>query len=94
MDPEVGRWRAEQPVSDEAPPPPTPLGYSFPVLLQLKQIDLLKEVLRVLPAVFGGKLAPPYPREPRPVTAEQLIREERETQNVLSALDMLGITMN
>lgn len=93
MDPEVGRYRAEQPLPEEFPPP-TPLGYSRSVMLQLDIIDLLKEILRVLPAIFGGKLPPPFPRAPRPVTAEMLIRDERDKQEVMNVLEMLGVKMN
>jgi hypothetical protein len=90
MNEEIGRQLAEQPQSNKWEPP-TPLGYSLPVLLQLRQIDLTKEVLRVLPAIFGGKLPPPIPPEPRPQTAAQRIRDAIETRNVLDALTQLGI---
>ncbi|WP_068059402.1 hypothetical protein [Nocardia xishanensis] len=91
MNEDIGRIRAEQPLPEKIPPP-TPLGYSLPVLLQLRQIDLTKELLRALPAVFGGKLPPPFPPEPRPQTAEQRIRDEQETNNVLDALRQMGFS--
>jgi hypothetical protein len=90
MNEDVGRMRAEQPMPEDIPPP-TPHGYSFPVLLQLRVIDLQKEILRALPAIFGGKLGPPFPPEPRPMTAEMRFRDQRETKNVHSVLAQMGI---
>jgi len=88
MDEEIGRARAEMPRPDLGQPP-TPLGYSLPVLLMLRQIDLTKELLRVIPASFSRKLPPPMPPEPRPQTAEERIRDEIETLNLHSAVSKL-----
>lgn len=82
--------RAQQPLPDTFPPP-TPLGYSLEVLLLLRQIDLMKEQMRAFAAGLGGKLPPPIPPEPRPMTAEQRIRDAQETQNVYAALEAMGI---
>lgn len=88
MDEEIGRARAMQP-RPETRGPISPAGYSLPVLLQLRVIDLLKEVMRVIPASFSGKMPPPFPPEPRPQTAEERIRDEIETLNLNSAIDLL-----
>lgn len=92
MNPEIGAERAKQPLPDEFPPP-TPYGYSLSILLQLRQIDLLKELMRVIPASFSGKLPPPMQPEPRPMTAEMRIRDEQETKNVYDALVALNVQM-
>lgn len=84
----IGAERAKHPLPDEYPPP-TPLGYSLPVLLMLRQIDLLKELMRVIPASFSGKLPPPMPPEPRPQTAEQRIREQIENEQLHAAVDLI-----
>ncbi|WP_157115047.1 hypothetical protein [Nocardia niwae] len=88
MNPEIGWERAQQkrPEPGELPPP-TPKGYSLEVLLMLKLIDYVKELIRVMPAVFSGKLPPPIKPEPRPMTAEDLFRDLQETQNVHEAVD-------
>lgn len=88
MDEEIGRARAMQPRS-EVTAPISPLGYSLPVLLQLRIIDLLKELMRVIPGSLTGKLPARMPPEPRPQTAEERIRDELETLNVLNAVDVL-----
>ena len=72
-------------------PPISPRGYSLEVLLALKQIDLLKELMRVIPASFSGKLPPPFPPEPRPKTAYQRLRERMDQIEVAAALRELGI---
>ncbi|MFD3594268.1 hypothetical protein ACFWU5_16190 [Nocardia sp. NPDC058640] len=91
-DEHIGFQRAQQPEPAEKQPLSF-VGYSLPVLLQLRQIDLLKEVLRVLPAVFSGKLPPPMPAEPRPQTAEQRAREKLDQISVRDALKNMGINM-
>ncbi|MBF6358204.1 hypothetical protein IU449_27280 [Nocardia higoensis] len=92
MDEDLGRERAKQPLSDKAEPP-TPLGYTLEVLLLLRIIDLLKEQMRAYAAGLGGKLPPPFPPEPRPMTAEQRIRDELETRNVYAGLRAMGINV-
>ncbi|MFE2994079.1 hypothetical protein ACFXG4_03555 [Nocardia sp. NPDC059246] len=72
-------------------PPISPRGYSLEVLLALKQIDLLKELMRVIPASFSGKLPPPFPPEPRPQTAYQRLRNRMDQIEVHNALKELGI---
>lgn len=72
-------------------PPISPRGYSLEVLLALKQIDLLKELMRVIPASFSGKLPPPFPPEPRPQTAYQRLRDRMDQIDVRNALNELGI---
>ncbi|MFE5290331.1 hypothetical protein ACFRAQ_35725 [Nocardia sp. NPDC056611] len=72
-------------------PPLSPRGYSLEVLLALKQIDLLKELMRVIPASFSGKLPPPFPPEPRPQTAYQRMRDRMDQIEVHNALSELGI---
>lgn len=92
MNPEIGAERAKQPAVDPGElPAPTPLGYSFETLLMLRLIDLTKELLRVIPASFSGKLPPAMPPEPRPQTAEQRIRDAQATANVHSALEGFGV---
>ncbi|WP_280357070.1 hypothetical protein [Nocardia otitidiscaviarum] len=91
MDEDLGRERAKHPLPEEHPPL-SPEGYSLEVLLLLRQIDLLKELMRVIPASFSGKLPPPFPPEPRPQTAEMRFRDQQDTRNVLEALRTLGIT--
>lgn len=71
--------------------PISPRGYSLEVLLALKQIDLLKELMRVIPASFSGKLPPPFPPEPRPQTAYQRMRDRMDQIEVHNALKELGI---
>ncbi len=88
MDEEIGYARAMQDRPEKAGPI-SPLGYSLPVLLQLRQIDLLKELMRVTASVFSGKLPPPIRPEPRPQTAEERIRDELETLNVKNAVDLI-----
>jgi hypothetical protein len=90
MDEEIGRQRAAQP-EPKTRAPLSPQGYSLQILLQLKVIDLLKELMRVIPASFSGKMPPPFPPEPRPVTAEQLIRDAMETANVHDVLRQMGV---
>ncbi|CRY84377.1 hypothetical protein SAMN05421776_12327 [Nocardia farcinica] len=90
MNEELGRELAKQPLPEEIPPP-SPLGYTLEALLLLRVIDLLKEQMRAYAAGLGGKLPPPFPPERRPMTAEQRIRDEQETQNVVSALRAMGI---
>ncbi|WP_041560284.1 hypothetical protein [Nocardia farcinica] len=90
MNEELGRELAKQPLPEEIPPP-SPLGYTLEALLLLRVIDLLKEQMRAYAAGLGGKLPPPFPPERRPMTAEQRIRDEQETQNVVSALKAMGI---
>ncbi|WP_280412535.1 hypothetical protein [Nocardia asiatica] len=93
MDPVIGWERAQQPRPENAEiQAPTPEGYSLEVLLQLRLIDYVKELIRVMPAIFGGRLPPPMRPEPRPMTAEDRIREELETQQVYDAVNaLLGI---
>lgn len=92
MDEEIGRERAAKPLSKDRAKL-SPYGYSLPILLQLRQIDLLKELMRVIPASFSGKMPPPFPPEPRPQTAEQRIRDEMDTENVRDALAAMGIKL-
>ncbi|MFC4373377.1 hypothetical protein ACFO5K_04635 [Nocardia halotolerans] len=92
MDERIGWERAQHPESDERRPL-SPVGYSLPVLLQLRQLDLTKEVLRVLPAVFSGKMPPPMPAEPRPQPAEARFREKLDQISVIDALKQMGINM-
>ena len=91
MDEEIGWERAQQPRPDGPVEPPTPHGYTLTHYLLLRSIDLQKELLRVLPAVFGGKLPPPLPPEPRPETAEQRIRKKLEVFETYEAIRALGI---
>ncbi|MFF4027009.1 hypothetical protein ACFYY5_29590 [Nocardia elegans] len=91
MDEEIGWERAQQPQPDGAVEPPTPHGYTLTHYLLLRSIDLQKELLRILPAVFGGKLGPPLPPEPRPQTAEQRIRHKREQIETYDAIRALGV---
>jgi hypothetical protein len=91
MDEELGWERAQKPLPDSVSEAPTPLGYSLPVLLMLRQIDLQKELLRILPAVFGGKLGPPLPPEPRPQTAEQRFRDIKDKIETYDAIAALGV---
>lgn len=63
------------------------------ILLQLRQIDLMKEQMRAYAAGLSGKLPPPMQPEPRPMTAEMRIRDEQETKNVYDALAALGVQM-
>ncbi|MFE7745376.1 hypothetical protein [Nocardia sp. NPDC057455] len=93
MDPIIGWERAQHPRPEsEEFPAPTPEGYSLEVLLQLRLIDYIKELIRIMPAVFGGKLPPPMRPEPRPMTAEDRAREQLETQQVNDAVNaLLGI---
>ncbi|MGW5520002.1 hypothetical protein [Nocardia africana] len=91
MDEEIGWERAQQPQPDGPIEPPTPHGYTLTHYLLLRSIDLQKELLRMLPAVFGGKLGPPLPPEPRPQTAEQRFRDRIETLAVYDALTNLGV---
>ncbi|WP_043654334.1 hypothetical protein [Nocardia thailandica] len=94
MDEEIGYERAQQPLP-ETRERIAPQGYSMSILLQLRQIDLLKELMRLLPAVFGGKLPPPFPPEPRPQTAEQYFREVIEKIELTDAVNaLLGIDNN
>ncbi|MFD6400825.1 hypothetical protein [Nocardia sp. NPDC060249] len=88
MDEEVG-WARAQKERPEKPEPLAPQGYSLEVLTMIRQNDLLKEVLRVLPAVFGGKLPPPFPPEPRPQTAEQRFRDAIEKIELTDAVNAL-----
>ncbi|WP_280465239.1 hypothetical protein [Nocardia brasiliensis] len=88
MNPEIGAQLAKQ-KRPEKFDPPTPQGYTLPILLQLKMIDLVKELMRLIPAVFSGKVPPPMKPEPRPMTAADLIRERAETEAVYEALDLI-----
>ncbi len=90
MDEEIGWERAQKPLSKTSAPL-TPQGYSTPILLQLKIIDLLKELMRVIPASFSGKMPPPFPPEPRPETAEQRFRDRIETNEVIDVLRRMGV---
>jgi hypothetical protein len=88
MDEQVGWARAQQ-ERPKHPEPLAPQGYSLEVLTMIRQNDLLKEVLRALPAVFGGKLPPPFPPEPRPQTAEQRFRDAIEKIELTDAVNAL-----
>jgi hypothetical protein len=90
MDEQIGWERAQRPVS-ETKTPVSPQGYSLGILLQLKVIDLMKELLRIIPASFSGTLPPPFPPEPRPQTAEQRFRDAIDTHNVNEALQAMGV---
>ncbi len=91
-DERIGFERAQQPLSDDRQPLSF-VGYSLPVLLQLRQIDLTKELMRVIPGSFTGKLPPPMPAEPRPRTAEAIAREKLDQISVQAALRNLGINI-
>ncbi|MFC4128923.1 hypothetical protein [Nocardia rhizosphaerae] len=88
MDEEIGWARAQQPVSEKRAPI-APQGYSLEVLTMIRQSELLKEIIRALPAVFGGKLPPPFPPEPRPQTAEQRFRDAIERIELTDAVNAL-----
>lgn len=91
MNPEIGEMRAMQPLSDK-PSPLAPLGYSLPVLLQLRMIDLQKDTIRAVASSFSSRPMPPIPREPRPSTAESQARARRDREEVNEALRAFGIT--
>ncbi|MDH6678452.1 hypothetical protein M2284_002655 [Rhodococcus sp. LBL1] len=90
MDDKVGEIRAQIPLSD-TPGPLSPLGYSLPILLQLRMIDLQKDTIRTIGSAFGSKPMPPIPREPRPSTAEDRVRARMDRDEVNAALRQFGI---
>ncbi|MDH6282800.1 hypothetical protein [Prescottella agglutinans] len=91
MNEDVGELRAQVPLP-ERPVPISPLGYSLPVLLQLKMIDLQKDTIRAIGSAFGSKAMPPIPREQRPSTAEARARARQDRDDVNEALRQFGIT--
>lgn len=88
MDEEIGWHRAQRELPDR-PEPLSPQGYSLEVLTLVRTNDLIKELLRILPAVFGGKLPPPFPPEPRPQPAEQRFRDAIEKIQLTDAVNAL-----
>ncbi len=94
MDEEIGWARAQRKLPDK-PEPISPQGYSLEVLTLVRTNELIKELLRVLPAVFGGKLPPPFPPEPRPQSAEQRFRDAIEKIELTDAVNaILGDASN
>ncbi|MDH6283121.1 hypothetical protein [Prescottella agglutinans] len=90
MDDEVGEIRAQIPLPDK-PGPISPFGYSLPILLQLRMIDLQKDTIRAIGSAMGSKPMPPIPREPRPSTAEDRARARIDRDEVNEALRAFGI---
>lgn len=93
MDPEIGECRAREEVDEDAAPPPlSPLHYDLPSLLMLRQIDITKELIRVIATVFGGAPGAPMTPEPRPTTAEAMARARLDRDQVRDVLTRLGVT--
>lgn len=95
MDPVRAEALAQLPEPEEQETPPlTPEGYTREVYLMLYQIDLLKQLTSVMVSAFGGK-PPAFKPEPRPVTAEQAIRQrvqaERDKAQMRDVLSTLGV---
>ncbi|MGW4769861.1 hypothetical protein ACWEO2_17675 [Nocardia sp. NPDC004278] len=92
MDPELGARRAQQERDEDAAPQPlSPLHYDLSALLTLRQIDITKELIRVVASVFADTPAAPLPPEPRPTTAEAQARARADRDQVLDVLTRLGV---
>ncbi|MBF6333320.1 hypothetical protein [Nocardia transvalensis] len=93
MDPDIGERRAREEIDEGAAPQPlAPLHYDLSALLMLRQIDITKELIRVIASVFGDRPAAPLPPEPRPTTAEAMARAQRDRDQVRDVLTRLGVT--
>ena len=100
MDPERAAYLAQLPDTDDEDdvvtedPLLAPEGYTREIYLMLYQIDLLKQLTNVMVSAHGGKPRAFKP-EPRPMTAEQVLRDrvrrERDRKQMSDVLSTLGV---
>ncbi|QOH59885.1 hypothetical protein [Rhodococcus rhodochrous] len=93
MDVELAKARLPEIGSEEdqaEPLPPTPLGYSQSVYLQMATLEAIRSLDVTLRRVNGNNTPPPRPL-PRPVTALQQLERERDQAYVNNILARLGV---
>jgi len=93
MDPELAKRMLPEIGSDEdqaEPGPPTPLGYSQSIYLQMATLEAIRSVDVTLRRVNGNNTPPPRPL-PRPVTALQHLERERDQAYINNVLARMGV---